>query len=71
MANVPDSLFLCNEANYSVAWPTKLALAPMLADHFIASLQNQHIDTSIGQVHALQDSLGRPEIAVPAWDQNI
>ncbi len=67
----PDSLFLCNESNYSVAWPTKLALAPMLADRFITSLEDRRIEASIGQLQSLQDCMEKPKIALPAWDRKL
>lgn len=39
----PNSLFLKTTNNFSVAWPTKLALTPVLVDQFLADLSQAKV----------------------------
>lgn len=63
----PDSCIMHASENYIVAWPTKLALAPMLAtqicDHIKKKITPE--PTDIQALHTLRT----PLIAKPIWDQ--
>jgi glycerol-3-phosphate dehydrogenase len=62
----PDNAFLADQGRLLVSWPTKLALAPDLAERVCAALQRDHIQP--GQ-HAPLPPLKRPPLALPAWDE--
>lgn len=62
----PDNAFLAEQGRLLVGWPTKLALAPDLADRVFASLERDAIRPS-GQP-PLPD-LPRPPQALPAWEE--
>jgi glycerol-3-phosphate dehydrogenase len=61
----PDNAFLAEQGRLLVSWPTKLALAPDLADRVLASLTAQGIQP---QPHPVPPALPRPAIAAPAWE---
>lgn len=64
----PNSVSMFNINNHITAWPTKLAMAPILTQQIIARLQKDNITPK----HAAQstfDMLPRPSIATPIWDQ--
>lgn len=50
-----------------VAWPTKLALAPLLAERIAALLPTLAVQPQLLNVKALAD-WPRPEVAPPPWD---
>lgn len=62
----PDNAFLAEQGRLLVGWPTKLALAPDLADRVFANLERDAIRPS-GQP-PLPD-LPRPPQALPAWEE--
>lgn len=62
----PDSAFVESTGNLHIAWPTKLALAPDLADKAISALQQQGLQA--GQHHN-PDNLERPVIAATLWNR--
>ncbi len=62
----PDTAFVQPVANALVTWPTKLALAPNLADQVIEQLQSQQVVP-----HAptpITDTLTKPKVSAPVWD---
>jgi hypothetical protein len=61
----PDSHFFKSHGDVIVAWPTKLALAPILANEIVADL-NKSIEKSATDLSLLQ-SLPKPPIAIPLW----
>lgn len=62
----PDTSFVSQFNNMIIAWPTKLALAPKLADEIIKQLQASPSATS--DLSALQH-WATPEIAKPIWEE--
>jgi glycerol-3-phosphate dehydrogenase len=63
----PDSCFMQEFGNSIIAWPTKLAFAPMLADEIITCLLHEKIksgQSNLQEMHAWP----RPAIAQPMWD---
>lgn len=63
----PTTVTIFNERNYITAWPTKLALAPILANVVVETLKTESIAPS-GNI--IQDTnLAKPNIAQPIWDE--
>ncbi len=60
----PDNVFVAHEKNYSVVWPTKLALTPQLSE-----IIEQLAITPSGLADEIKLALPRPLIAKPIWDQ--
>lgn len=67
----PDASFLKTEDNVSVAWPTKLALSPLLADQFIHTLEEKGILPTPSEKDSLKalQLLEKPTIAPLAWNE--
>lgn len=79
----PDSFFLETKKNMTVAWPTKLALTPLLVDALISSLEKEAILklssasslsqdnnklTDIETYTALKD-WEKPKVGQPPWEK--
>lgn len=66
----PDSFFLQPYGNAFAAWPTKLALTPLLCDELIASLKHEHIEPSMNITENLSilEAWEKPNLAKPIWD---
>ena len=62
---LPDAAFAERHGNVIVAWPTKLALAPDLADKVLS----QMVAPSGGPVPVALHALPRPTTAEPIWEQ--
>ncbi|MAB25676.1 NAD(P)/FAD-dependent oxidoreductase [Pseudomonas neustonica] len=62
----PDTAFVQPVANALVSWPTKLALAPNLADQVIAQLAAQQIKPE--KPAAVTSELPKPKVSAPVWD---
>lgn len=67
----PDNPFVETVGNVMVAWPTKLALAPVLSDQIIAQLKQQGIEPSqpMDKIKSALSHLEKPEIALPPWEE--
>jgi hypothetical protein len=65
----PNSTTALAQNNFITAWPTKLAMAPILAKQIFEILQTQNIQPTPKLAAASLDSLPQPEIAEPIWDQ--
>ncbi len=67
----PDSVSLTAIENVLVAWPTKLALSPLLADQVIAKLKQQAVQASSPSENVLRSCsiLEKPRIALAVWDE--
>lgn len=61
----PDNAFLATADDLWTSWPTKLALAPDLADRVLAELDKHGIRP--GQ-HSEYDSLPRPPLGLAPWE---
>ena len=61
----PDNAFLATAGDLWTSWPTKLALAPDLADRVLAELDKH--DIRPGQ-HSSHDSLPRPPLGLAPWE---
>lgn len=69
----PDSFFAQPIGNSIIAWPTKLALVPLLTDQIITTLNTQEIIPS--SINNLKNSalidfadMEKPSVAIPIWD---
>lgn len=63
----PDSYFFKEIMNMIVAWPTKLAFAPQLANEIIQHLIQTNIKPEKADLSEF--NLKTPDIAIPVWDQ--
>lgn len=63
----PETMFTHTNANVTIAWPIKLAFAPLLADAILARLQTQDHHTEAADLSALRD-WPAPPLAKPAWE---
>ena len=61
----PDTAFVESKNNVHIAWPTKLALAPDLADRVIEKLQQQNLQAD---THSSTAILPPAKISQPLWD---
>lgn len=61
----PDTAFVESKGNLHIAWPTKLALAPDLADKVIAKLTSQKLQALH---HTDSTALPKAEFGQPLWD---
>ncbi|MHB1948070.1 MAG: FAD-dependent oxidoreductase [Gammaproteobacteria bacterium] len=64
----PDSCYAKEVENVIAAWPTKLALAPKLADEIIANLARDNIKKHITDLRPLR-AWPIPSLAKPVWDE--
>jgi len=64
----PDSFSVESAANYIVVWPTKLVLAPLLAEHVLETLKEPSIRSGKADLRALC-SWPVPAFATPMWEQ--
>lgn len=64
----PDSCYVKDVANTMIAWPTKLAFAPKLADEIIEHLSKEKITPQAHDTHLLR-AWPIPAFAKPMWDQ--
>ncbi|PIE20604.1 MAG: FAD-dependent oxidoreductase [Neptuniibacter caesariensis] len=60
----PDSAFAHQSGNCIIAWPTKLALSPDLADQILPLCQKGSAGSELSALH----SFSQPKIAQPAWE---
>jgi glycerol-3-phosphate dehydrogenase len=64
----PASCYVKEVENVMAAWPTKLALAPKLAEEVIAKLQQANIEHHPAELRALR-AWPIPALAKPVWDE--
>ena len=62
----PDTAFVESKNNVHIAWPTKLALAPDLADRIIRQLQKQNLQANN---HNMIMNLPPAVVGQPLWDK--
>lgn len=67
----PESVFVESFENVMVAWPTKLALTPLLTDHIISQLEEQGIKPSFSERDLLKSlsDCEKPVVGLPPWEQ--
>lgn len=64
----PDHAFLKEIENMIIAWPTKLAMAPKLADDIIQCLQRANISPASYDLREMR-AWPMPMLAMPVWDE--
>lgn len=64
----PDSCYSKEIENLIIAWPTKLAFAPKLAEDIIEKLKQDNIHPQLGDVRALR-AWPIPAFVKPIWDE--
>lgn len=64
----PESVFVKHIENLTVAWPTKLALAPKLADNILNHFQTTNITHQLLDTRELR-SWPLPPLAQPIWEE--
>jgi len=67
----PDTAFLHQQGNIITCWPTKLALAPNLADRVVRQLNSDQVTPKYQPDYPSLSFLKRPELAVPIWEQHF
>jgi glycerol-3-phosphate dehydrogenase len=69
----PETPQLVPEGNLITAWPTKLALAPQLAEDVFACLKKQGVAPSLSATDWLEplQQLPQPEVALPPWETAV
>ena len=69
----PDQAFLARDGAVLTAWPTKMALAPALADRIVAAIGPTAGDGAAREA-ALREALSdrdRPDVAAPFWTRAV
>ena len=64
----PETSFAKTVNNMTIAWPTKLVLAPKLAREVIAIVQSENIAPKASDTTALL-SWPTPSVAIPVWEE--
>lgn len=64
----PESSFTKVIENMTIAWPTKLALAPQLAADILQQLQHNAIKHALSDTRQLR-SWPMPPLPVPIWEE--
>ncbi len=65
----PDNACFAEHENALVAWPVKLALAPMLCDNIIKNLNTINFEHHYPQINIKDFNLTYPSIAKPIWEE--
>lgn len=65
----PTTSTVFSSNNYITAWPTKLALAPILTQQILDLLLAEQIVPTGANMSAALENLPQPELAKPIWDQ--
>ena len=63
----PDDISVASENNVIVAWPTKLALVPRLAERIVGALVLPEATAATGH-EPVFEGWPRPDIARPPWE---
>jgi glycerol-3-phosphate dehydrogenase len=64
----PDGVYSREIGNVIIGWPTKLALAPKLADEILACLLSSDVKNEACDTRALR-AFPMPALAAPIWDE--
>lgn len=64
----PDTSYAKTIQNITIAWPTKLALAPKLAREIMDAFNKAKLTPRVNDTSALQ-SWPKPSVASPVWEQ--
>lgn len=64
----PDTAYVKKIANMTIAWPTKMVLAPKLAHEVIREMQNAQVRPSLFDIRELR-AWPMPPLARPIWEE--
>lgn len=64
----PETAFIEQKGNVITAWPTKLALSPILSDSVVEQLQRDNIQPSTKSSEEILTKLPKPSVAKPMWE---
>lgn len=64
----PETSFMKVINNMMIAWPTKLALAPKLADDIVNHLKEKNLNSKYADLRALR-AWPMPPMAAPVWEE--
>jgi len=64
----PDTSYAKTIQNITIAWPTKLALAPKLAREIMDAFDKAKLTPRVNDTSALQ-SWPKPSVSSPIWEQ--
>ncbi len=64
----PDSCYIEDIENYMIVWPTKLALAPLLAEQVVQRLHAEQVKSDKSDIREMR-AWPMPAFARPMWDQ--
>lgn len=64
----PESSFAKTMSNITIAWPTKLALAPKLASEIMQEIAQLKLTPQTSDLSALKD-WPKPKVAAPLWEE--
>ena len=64
----PENHSVIVEGNVITAWPTKLAMAPVLADDIVSRLGPPQAEDNLGKLADKLADLPRPVVADPPWE---
>jgi len=63
----PDTVYVKKIGNISIAWPTKMVLAPKLADEIVLEMQQAHVVSQLLDIRELR-AWPMPPLARPIWE---
>jgi glycerol-3-phosphate dehydrogenase len=64
----PESSFAKTINNMTIAWPTKLVLAPKLAQEILSALSREQLTPKVFDIRALR-TWPMPPVAIPVWEE--
>lgn len=64
----PETAFIEQKGNVITAWPTKLALSPILSDRVVEQLQRDNIQPSTKSSEEILAKFPKPSVAKPMWE---
>lgn len=64
----PETAFIEQKGNVITAWPTKLALSPILSDSVVEQLQRDNIQPSTKSSEEILAKFPKPSVAKPMWE---
>lgn len=65
----PTTTTVFSTNNYITAWPTKLALAPILTAQILDILNTSNVVPGVTNTSLAIENLPQPTLAIPIWDQ--
>lgn len=67
----PETFFVHTRENVMIAWPTKLALTPLLSDELTRLLEQDGILPSFVMENLELKAMEKPNVALPVWEEQF